>query len=234
MEPTGQSAVIIFSGGPAPDGEVVRGLLGRPCAWTVIAADEGVDHALAVGFTPDVAIGDFDSVSRAGLKAVESHGAEVRSHPRDKDATDLELALELALPLAGGGDLVVVGSAIGRFDHLAAQVSLLASPEWSTATLTAHLGQAVLQPVHAGRPACLRGRPGTIVSLLPIGGRASGVTTTGLRFTLTQEELVPWSTRGVSNEFVDHHAEVAVGEGVIMSIIPAQATAPVIEDKEQS
>ena len=65
----------------------------------MIAADGGVDRALALGLHVDVAIGDFDSVTAAGLAAAEAAGARIERHPAAKDATDLELALDAALAL---------------------------------------------------------------------------------------------------------------------------------------
>ena len=83
----------------------------------MIAADGGVDRALALGLHVDVAIGDFDSVTAAGLAAVEAAGARIERHPTAKDATDLELALDAALALAPAR-IVVIGSGGGRLDHL--------------------------------------------------------------------------------------------------------------------
>jgi thiamine pyrophosphokinase len=66
----------------------------------------------------------------------------------------------------------------------------------------------------------LRGRVGSLVSLLPAGGPASGVHTTGLRWPLTGEELGAGSTRGVSNEMTEPTATVALTEGVLLTVQP--------------
>ena len=63
----------------------------------VVAADGGADAALALGLHVDLAIGDFDSISAAGLAALERAGTRIERHPAAKDATDLELALDAAL-----------------------------------------------------------------------------------------------------------------------------------------
>ncbi len=93
---------------------------GRDCACRaealVIGADSGVEHAAALGRHVDIAVGDFDSVSPAALAAAEAAGAEVLRHPPDKDATDLELALDLAVA-RGARRITVVGGHGGRFDH---------------------------------------------------------------------------------------------------------------------
>jgi hypothetical protein len=68
---------------------------------------------------------------------------------------------------------------------------------------------------------------------IPVGGSAGGVTTTGLRFGLDGSELIPWSTRGVSNEFVAPVASVTEGAGVVMAIVPDEADRVVINTHEQ-
>ncbi len=74
--------VVVVSGGTSP-GPLPDGLTSGDPAVVVVAADRGVDHALSLGIVPHVAVGDFDSVSAAGLERVMAAGTEVRPHPRD-------------------------------------------------------------------------------------------------------------------------------------------------------
>ena len=62
--------------------------------------------------------------------------------------------------------------------------------------------------------------PGSLCSLLPVGGVAHGVRTEGLRFPLHDEDLLPGSTRGVSNEFTAREATVSVRDGVLLAVQP--------------
>ncbi|MBT5085466.1 MAG: thiamine diphosphokinase, partial [Actinobacteria bacterium] len=78
---------LVFLGGPAP---ALTAPL--PSAEFVIAVDRGADHALALGYSVDLLVGDLDSVSAAGRLAA----IEIEQHPVDKDETDLELALAAA------------------------------------------------------------------------------------------------------------------------------------------
>src|SRR3954452_7060110 len=72
----------------------------------VVAVDGGVDHALSLGLHVDVAVGGFDSVTEEGLARVEQAGGRILRHPRAKDLTDFELAVEIVLD-AGAGRMVV-------------------------------------------------------------------------------------------------------------------------------
>ncbi len=64
----------------------------------------------------------------------------------------------------------------------------------------------------------LDGAPGDLVTLLAVGGPATGVTTTGLRWPLLGETLTPGSTRGVSNELAAATATVSVESGALVAI----------------
>ena len=92
-DPVVSGAIIVIGGGEAPDVAVVALV---PAPICVIAADSGVDHARTLGLAPDVVVGDLDSVSADGLAWADALGADIQRHPADKDATDLELALDVA------------------------------------------------------------------------------------------------------------------------------------------
>src|SRR3954451_14227603 len=100
-----ETVLVVAGGQPSP----LR-LPTLPERAYVIAADSGVDLALALGLHIDRAIGDFDSVSAAGLATAEAAGATIERHPTAKDATDLELALDAAIALQPS-HILVIGSA---------------------------------------------------------------------------------------------------------------------------
>ena len=188
----------------------------------MIAADSGVDHAYAIGLRVDVAIGDFDSISPEGLARAEAEGARIERHPAAKDQTDLELALDEAIRL-GATDIVVLGVGGGRLDHLLANVLLMASPRFSKCRLTAFDGAVRVHVVHGGEPATsLPGEVGELVTLLPVGGTASGITTEGLRYPLRGESLSPGTSRGVSNVIEAVPATVQLDDGVLLAVFPGQ------------
>jgi thiamine pyrophosphokinase len=133
----------------------------------------------------------------------------------------------------GARRIVVLGPAGGRLDHVLGGAALLASPRYAAVDVEARLGPARLAIVRPGPPAALAGRPGELVTLLPVHGRAVGVTTEGLLYPLRDEDLPPGTTRGVSNEMLGHRAGVSLRDGVLVAVLPgalgthwAGATAP--------
>ncbi|MCB0988529.1 MAG: thiamine diphosphokinase [Acidimicrobiales bacterium] len=199
-------------------------------AVLVVAADSGLDRALVLGVSVDHVVGDMDSVSPRALEAAVRSGAIVHRHEADKDATDLELALDLAVELTQtvtGGRIPgihVVGGGGGRLDHLLGDVMLLAAPRLAAFTVTARFGPARLAVVRPDLPTTFDGSPGTVVSLLPIHGEAYGVTTTGLRWALTDGDLAAGTTRAVSNEMIGGPATVSLRAGTLAVVLPGTGT----------
>jgi thiamine pyrophosphokinase len=218
--PVRARAVIVVAGGDPVDPATLAGL---PGGATVVAADSGVDVALELGLEVHVAVGDFDSVDPASLGLVAASGARIDRHPEAKDATDLELALDVAVSL-GAEQVVVLGGHGGRLDHHLANAALLAAPGYAGVELTAHMGGATVWVVRRTRR--LTGQAGDLVTLLAVGGPALGVTTEGLRYPLEGDELHPGSTRGVSNELVGDVATVTTTSGVLLAVRPGPDRPP--------
>ena len=183
----------------------------------VVAADGGADAALALGLGVDLAIGDFDSISAAGLAALERAGTRIERHPAAKDATDLELALDAALA-AEPRRILLVGAAGGRLDHLLSSLELLASSRYAHVELDAQLGAARVHVIRQART--LAGTPGELLSLHALHGAATAVTTEGLEYPLAGETLEPGSSRGVSNVFAASEARVTLESGVLLAVRP--------------
>lgn len=207
-------SVVIFNGGEP----LSPGLAGEiPDGAYLIAADSGLDHALSLGFDVDIVIGDMDSVGEQSLGITQAH---IERHSPDKDATDLDLALQHAVALEPDRILLIGGQG-GRFDHLIGVITLLASDRWIGTDLEWISRQARVRLVRSG--VTLHGAVGTIVTLLAINGEATGVTTTGLRWNLTDETLYPGSTLGVSNIFTSPVATIRLTSGALFAIQPDRA-----------
>jgi len=164
----------------------------------LLAVDGGLDHALAAGLEPSGLIGDLDSITDEGLTWA-ARNAEITRHPTDKEQTDTELALALAvtmdpahLTLIGGGD---------RLDHTIAGIGALGAPALtSIPTLDAWWAGQHIQVVHGPGKATLRLVSGSTMSLLAMHGPCAKVTLTGTRWELDDVDLDPVVGLGVSNE----------------------------------
>jgi thiamine pyrophosphokinase len=210
-------AAIVLAGGDAAEPKLASRL---PDGVVVIAADSGLHQAVLLGLHVDYVVGDLDSADATAVEQARAAGAIVERHPADKDATDLELAFDVARD-RGAQAITVVGGAGGRLDHFLANVGLLMSVRFADLEVDAYLGSAYLVVMQGGRtPQQITGRRGSIVTLLPSGGPASGITTTGMQYPLHGATLRPGTTRGVSNVLVAESATVALEHGTLLMIQP--------------
>jgi thiamine pyrophosphokinase len=208
------SVALVFAGGE-PVG--AAGAARLPDGVFTVAADSGVEHALALGRDVDLVVGDFDSADPAAIHAAVAGGAEVRRYPAEKDQSDLELALHAA-HASGATHVIVVGGSGGRLDHFLANVLLLGSPSFAHIDIEARLDDTLITVIR--RDARLSGAPGDLCSLFAAGGPARGVRTTGLRYSLDGEDLFPGSTRGLSNELAEPVATVSIEHGTLLAVQP--------------
>ncbi len=208
--------VLIFTGGDPPHPSAHEIAAGRA---TVIAVDSGWEHASAAGATPDVLVGDMDSITPAHLEDAERLGVEIVRHPTDKDFTDAELALELAIE-RGHTEITVVSGGGDRIDHILGflhAAALHASPDRHIEVVIGRTRIAIASP--GAVTVCDVGDE-PIVSLVPLGGPAHGVTTHGLRWELNGETLAPLASRGVSNVPLSQTFSVSLDDGRIAVIQP--------------
>ena len=189
----------------------------------VIAADGGARHAGMLGVAIDLWVGDGDSIGEDALAALEAAGVPLERSRPDKDESDTELAMRAALRL-GHQRVLILGALGGRIDHALANIGLLAMPELAgrEAVILDGRSRTVLfrAPGPDGEPVerLLPGRPGDLVSLLPLGPGVEGVTTRGLAYPLVDEPLPAGRARGLSNVRSAADAALIVGSGRILVV----------------
>lgn len=205
------SRILIFANGRLPNLEKARALL-RPDDF-IIAADGGTRHALALGLTPNVIVGDMDSLP-ASFKPSTFNG-EIVLYPKDKNETDLELAIQHALTLSSE-EILILAALGGRIDQTLANISLLGNS--SLVTRNIKLTDSVEELFFCRDQVQVEGRSGDIVSLIPWQGTVEGVLTENLKWHLHHETLYPDKTRGISNEMTADVATVQIKSGLLLVV----------------
>lgn len=185
-----------------------RGLTPGP-GDLVIAADGGFAALEGLGRSPDLVVGDFDSL---GHRPDHPH---VVALPVEKDDTDMHSAIRLGWE-RGYRAFRLYGGTGGRIDHTLANIQSLAwlasqrgrgwlvGPDW-TATVLSDGGALTLEA----------GRQGT-VSVFCLGDRAEGVDIQGLKYGLSDGVLTADYPLGVSNSFLGGESRVSVRRGKLL------------------
>ena len=211
--------IIIFANGDLPDLEKARALL-RDDDF-IIAADGGTRHALALGLTPNVIVGDLDSLP-SNFEPLTFNG-EIVLYPKDKNETDLELAIQHALTL-NPEQVTILAALGGRLDQTLGNIAIISDLRSSTLrhaqsdAFDIHLDDGV-EEIFFCRTTCeINGLPNDIVSLIPWQGEVTGIVTTGLKWPLQNETLYQNKTRGISNEMTGDTATVQIKSGFLLIV----------------
>jgi thiamine pyrophosphokinase len=206
--------VIVFAGGTVREGSAVTKAL--EVGELVIAADSGAESALALGKVPAFVVGDFDSLDDKTLMELERLGCQSLQAPVEKDETDTELAIDVAL--AQGASRIILLGALGgaRFEHTIANILLLAAFE--TIPIEIVDGNARGWLLRGPGEATIEGRAGDLLSLFPLTASAEGVRTENLHYPLRNETLRFGRPRGISNILLGEQARVALSEGLLFIV----------------
>jgi thiamine pyrophosphokinase len=208
---------IIFANGDfnRPTNHLTLAMLGACDLF--IAADGGAHHAREVKKTLDVVIGDLDSITANLRDTLTKQNTEFIVHPRDKDETDLELALKYAID-RGSQEILLLGLLGGRLDQTLANLLLLTRQEWSQARLLAADGPDIAVLLKGEDAYKFIVNPGDTISLIPLSSEVNGVATRGLRWVLEDATLKFGSTLGVSNETTGETAWIEISNGQLLVV----------------
>jgi thiamine pyrophosphokinase len=141
---------------------------------------------------------------------------ELISHPADKDETDLELAILLAKE-RGAEHIVVIGAMGGRMDMTVSNILLITHPALCSCRVEVWHGNQtgwLIRPPGDD----ISGRPGDTVSLIPLDGDVTGITTKGLKHRLKGARLNLGPGRGISNVMEENTARVELAEGLLFIV----------------
>lgn len=175
----------------------------------VIGADGGYRHAAKLGLTPDILIGDFDS-----LQGERPQHLEVLQFPAEKDETDLQLAMTVAIE-KGYKEIWILGAMGGRVDHFLGNIGLLT---WAAERgVRAVLESADTRVQLVSEAARILKRENFYLSLLPVSGDAT-ISVQGVKYPTENKKFRMGDTLGISNEIVADAAELVVHEGRILVV----------------
>ena len=209
---TGLTAVIVANGEIHPS-DAAR----LHEADLIIAADGGAVHCDGFGVVPDLIVGDLDSADPELVKQLAAAGAHIQRHPARKDQTDLELAVAEAVG-RGAVTVTIIGGLGGRWDMTLATALGLSSTMLTGITTRLVAGSTEITLLRGGNHLSIHGHPGDTLSLLPLGGDASGVTLKGMEYPLNDAILQTGTALGVSNVITGGKAEISLKRGMLLCI----------------
>lgn len=202
---------LIVCGGEI-DGDFAERLIMSSGFEVIIAADRGMDFLYEHKITPDIIVGDFDSVKNEALSYFKEKGmSDIHVLNSEKDDTDSECALQIALD-HGADHIIIIGATGTRIDHVLGNISLLgkAMSEGKMAELldTHNRIRMIDNELEIEK----NKQYGKYVSIIPVC-KNNKITLEGFKYPLKDYTFEGFNTLGISNEIVDDIAKITVNEG---------------------
>ncbi len=182
----------------------------------IIGADQGALFLISHGYTPDIAVGDFDSVSPEALQDIENLSKKtITCDAVNKDLTDSEMALDIAIDQQPDS-ILLLGVTGTRIDHSLASIQMM------TRALQRQINCYVMDTHNyitlTGSQAVINDLGYTYVSLLPLTPEVSGITIEGFQYPLTDATLKLGQSLGVSNKLISSSGTVSIRSGLLLII----------------
>lgn len=202
----------IYTGGIIDPSNVIE----RPSRDDLlIAADSGYKNAAMLGVRPTVLLGDFDSLPRQELNDA-ADGAEVMTVPAEKDFTDTQMAIKVALE-RGADEIIIIGGLSGRLDHTLSNLALLRSLHTSGVRAVITDGRNRVRYIKNDSVILMRSGF-KYFSLIAISERVKGVCIEGCKYPLKNATLTSDYQYAVSNEIDGNCAFISLKRGEILII----------------
>nr|WP_206153026.1 thiamine diphosphokinase [Clostridium cadaveris] len=204
----------MIAGGAEPSKEILMEELKD--ADFVICADRGIEVLYKNGLTPNMLVGDFDSINQEVLSYYKEKGSDIVIYPPEKNYTDSEIAFEKAMNKSGTDTICLLGCTGTRMDHVIGNMGLLnkALDKGIKAYIRDNNNYIFL----IDKSTKLKNIFGKYISFQGFREDVSDFNIEGAKYGLTSHNLLFGDPLTVSNEFVDEYMKVSFPKGKVMVI----------------
>lgn len=182
----------------------------------IITADKGTEELAHLEIEPQYIVGDFDSVDKNILAKYEKSNTKIKRLVPEKDFTDTQSALELAIDLKST-DITIVGATGTRMDHVIANIHILkeALDKGIQAKIIDENNEISLinKSIKIQKDEKYK-----YISLIPLTTEVMGVTIKGMKYPLNSYTMTIGNSLGVSNEQIEQIAEISIQKGILIVI----------------
>lgn len=178
-----------------------------------IAADAGWHNAKRLGITPSLLVGDLDSLGAYTPPAA----TEVIRVPAEKDDTDTQLAVRLAIE-RGANRITLIAGLSGRIDHTLSTLALLEALHLRDIPAIVTDGKNRVRYLQNESVLIPKDPRFSYLSLIAVTPKVKGVTLEGCKYPLHHATLRRHVQYAISNEIIGNAALVSVRHGSIYLI----------------
>ncbi|MDP4156174.1 MAG: thiamine diphosphokinase [Bacillota bacterium] len=207
----------ILGGGPVDLLPDLHNYNEKESIW--VGVDRGVFTLINRDIQPDIAFGDFDSVTANELTEIEKKVKHLEKFKPEKDETDMELALNWALEQKPD-QIRVFGSSGGRLDHFFANVQLVIRPVLAGTKTEIFLidRNNVIFVKAPGKYEIRKMDEKKYISFVPVTLNVQALTLDGFKYPLKDCHISIGSTLCISNELIRDCGTFSFSEGILIVV----------------
>ncbi len=183
----------------------------------LICADGGLEKVSNYGIIPDIIIGDFDSVASNVLKQYENR-IPIEKFPSEKDFTDMELAVELAVS-KGYKNIILTGASGSRLDHTLGNILLMEKYFKDGVNISIIDNNNEMKIISDNSELFIEYKEGYFISIIPITEFIQGLCLEGFKYNLDNVDVERGSTLCISNQIKDNKGKITLKKGRAIVII---------------
>lgn len=181
----------------------------------IICTDGGYDIALQQGISPDLLLGDFDSIQNELPENIE-----IKRFKPEKDYTDLDLAMKTSVDL-GFSNLEIIGGMGGRLDHTVANLQLLSHYDkyFNELIMLDGKNKCFIASSQKTKQFIIPQEKDSYLSLFSLSEQCTGISIQGAKYPLHNHTLTRNFPLGVSNEFTEKNTVISIKDGTLLIVI---------------
>lgn len=203
----------IVAGGP----EELIPELNRENGDIWVGVDRGTLHLIQHNIKPEVAFGDFDSISEQELEEINDMGIKLNTFQSEKDDTDIELAIKWSIK-EEPNEICLYGATGGRLDHAFINVQLLIKGLAANIPITLIDRQNKILLCKPGEYTAQRDPDFTYISFLSVFESVEGLTLKDFKYELVNTKLNYGSSLCISNELDKNFGTYFFTKGILMMV----------------
>jgi thiamine pyrophosphokinase len=208
---------LIVTGGSL-NSDFAKSLIEEESFKFIIGVDGGLDFLYRNGIAPTHIVGDFDTVTQEALRYYKSlPGIEIQEFRPEKDATDTQISIELAVRL-NSTQITIIGAMGSRLDHVLGNIYSMAIA--LKCKIPCYLQDENNKVFLLQDDLTIKKNEqyGAYISLLPLTTEVAGVTLEGFKYPLFNDTLSSFDSLGISNEIVEETASIAFNDGILIMV----------------
>lgn len=202
---------IIVSGGKAPSKELLKEYIKDDDY--IVGVDKGCNILREIEVTPNIILGDFDSIDKKVLNYYKDKGVKIEKFNAEKDYTDTDLGYTKALEV-NPSEIILFGATGSRIDHMLGNIGIILKGLRENIKVTIVDDNNKMYAVN--KSSLVKKEEGRVISFHALSDVVKNLTIKNGKYPLNNYDMTLLEPRAICNEFLDDDIYIEFDSGIIL------------------